>query len=80
MKLLVFLTVVVAMILLAGGDWSLQVTIIIPPPWVSYYEWLVSFPGFQQVPETLNTPNTWIESGSIPDWLIIQFKDEKLTE
>jgi len=63
MKLLVLLTLVVILVLFVGGNWSLQVTIILPPALVPYYEWLVSFPGFQQVPENPSIHKTWTESG-----------------
>jgi hypothetical protein len=60
---LITLTLVVALILLAGGDWSLQVTIIIPPSLAPYYDWLVNFPGFQVQHESPTTPRTWMENG-----------------
>jgi hypothetical protein len=61
--LLITLTLVVALVLLAGGDWSLQVTIIIPPALTPYYDWLVNFPGFQVQPESPTVPRTWMENG-----------------
>jgi len=49
MKQLILLILIVALLLLATeANQIIQVIIVVPPELVPYYEWLFSFPGWQQ--------------------------------
>lgn len=50
LKLILILVVSILMLTL-GSTQILQITIILPPSLILYYEWLLEFPGWQTTPK-----------------------------
>ena len=63
MRIVILILLLVSLLLTMNDDWTLQIHLVIPRIFIPYYDWLINFPGYQDVPETPETPENLTDFG-----------------